>query len=93
MRSCRRTAAGPLRALRSMTLCFKRIFSRLGSDAVQVDEEVGVRVFEDYAGGSRVKRICFHCLVDVFYKYTIIRLAVGFIEDRRTFMREGVTNK
>lgn len=32
-RSCRLAANGPARALRSITLCFNRIFSRFGSDA------------------------------------------------------------
>lgn len=34
-RSCRRAANGPARALRSITLCFNRIFNMFGSDAAR----------------------------------------------------------
>jgi hypothetical protein len=42
-RSCLRAANGPARALRSMTLCFNRIFSKFGSDASVCDERFDFR--------------------------------------------------
>lgn len=46
-RSCRLAAAGPMRALRSITLCFKRIFSKFGSDAIhrRIYREIFLPIF------------------------------------------------